>query len=283
MAPSMAEPVRAFVCGHPVAHSRSPLIHGHWLERLAIPGSYERIDIAPDAIRDFIDTLGERGFAGGNFTIPHKEAAFEAVDRRDEAAEMIGAVNTVWREDGRLLGSNTDAPGFSANLDHYAPAWRDGRKAAVLGAGGAARAVLFALLEAGYTDVRVVNRSVDRARELADRFGRKISAHSREAATDLFDDVDLLVNTTSLGMDGDKQSPADVSTLPESAIVTDIVYVPLVTPLLDAAAARGLQTVDGLGMLLHQAAPGFARWFGRMPEVTDELRALVIDDMGRHR
>ena len=248
MAPSMAEPVRAFVCGHPVAHSRSPLIHGHWLERLAIPGSYERIDIAPDEIRDFIDTLGERGFAGGNFTIPHKEAAVEAVDRRDEAAEMIGAVNTVWREDGRLLGSNTDAPGFSANLDQYAPAWRDGRKAAVLGAGGAARAVLFALLEAGYTD-----------------------------------DVDLLVNTTSLGMDGDRQSPADVSTLPESAIVTDIVYVPLVTPLLDAAAARGLQTVDGLGMLLHQAAPGFARWFGRMPEVTDELRALVIDDMGRHR
>ena len=279
----MAEPVRAFVCGHPVAHSRSPLIHGHWLERLAIPGSYERIDIAPDAIRAFIETLGERGFAGGNFTIPHKEAAFEAVDRRDEAAEMIGAVNTVWREDGRLLGSNTDAPGFSANLDHNAPAWRNGRKAAVIGAGGAARAVLFALLEAGYDDVRVVNRSVDRARELADRFGRKISAHSREAAVDLFDDVDLLVNTTSLGMDGDRQLPADVSSLPGSAIVTDIVYVPLVTPLLDAAAARGLQTVDGLGMLLHQAAPGFARWFGRMPEVTDELRALVIDDMGRHR
>ena len=143
--------------------------------------------------------------------------------------------------------------------------------------------MLFALLEAGYEDVRVVNRSVDRARELADRFGRKISAHSRDAAVDLFDDVDLLVNTTSLGMDGDRQLPADVSSLPGSAIVTDIVYVPLVTPLLDAAAARGLQTVDGLGMLLHQAAPGFARWFGRMPEVTDELRALVIDDMGRHR
>ena len=228
------------------------------------------------------DEAVHRLYAGA--AAPLVEAAFPGttrdgvVDRALLAARILGDADAIRRVEAIVH------PLVRADADAFlARARASGAPIAVLGAGGAARAVLFALLEAGYEDVRVVNRSVDRARELADRFGRKISAHSRDAAVDLFDDVDLLVNTTSLGMDGNKQSPADVSTLPESAIVTDIVYVPLVTPLLDAAAARGLQTVDGLGMLLHQAAPGFARWFGRMPEVTDELRALVIDDMGRHR
>lgn len=278
----MAERIRAFVCGHPVAHSRSPAIHGHWLQRHGIAGSYERIDVVPERISVFIAEMAAQGFAGGNFTIPHKEAAFAGVDRRDAAAEMIGAVNTVWLEEGRLVGANTDAPGFAANLDDHAPEWRQGRKAVVLGAGGAARAVLFALLDAGFTDVRVVNRSVARARELADRFGPRVSAHGQAAAGELLGDADLVVNTTSLGMDGNGELPADVTSIHGGAIVTDIVYVPLVTPLLAAATARGLKTVDGLGMLLHQAAPGFRRWFGIMPEVTPELRDLVIADMERH-
>lgn len=279
----MAETIRAFVCGHPVAHSRSPLIHGHWLERGGIAGSYQRIDVAPEHIAGFIAGMAGQGFAGGNFTIPHKEAAFAAVDRRDAAAEIIGAVNTVWLEDGRLVGANTDAPGFAANLDDHAPQWRRGRTAVVLGAGGAARAVLFALLDAGFGDVRVVNRSLDRARELADRFGSRVGAHGQAGASELLGDADLVVNTTSLGMDGNGELPADVAAIRPGAIVTDIVYVPLVTPLLAAAAARGLTTVDGLGMLLHQAAPGFRRWFGVKPEVTPQLRALVIADMERPR
>ena len=278
----MAKAVRAFVCGHPVAHSRSPLIHRHWLAKYRIGGAYERFDVKPEDIGDFIESLAGRGLAGGNFTIPHKEAAFAAVARCDEAAEMIGAVNTVWLEDGRLIGINTDAPGFAANLDDAMPEWRRGRMAAVVGAGGAARAVLFALLQAGYDDVRVVNRSVARARELADRFGRHVSAHNQDGARELLGDVDLLVNTTSLGMDGNADLPADVTLLPDKAIVTDIVYVPLITPLLAAAASRGLKTVDGLGMLLHQAVPGFEKWFGVTPEVTGELRARVITDMERH-
>lgn len=278
----MAEPVRAFVCGHPVAHSRSPLIHGHWLQIHGIAGSYERIDVMPEQIARFIAGMAAQGFAGGNFTIPHKEAAFAGVDRRDAAAEMIGAVNTVWLEDGRLVGANTDAPGFVANLDHQTPEWRQGRNAVVLGAGGAARAVLFALLDAGFSDVRVVNRSAARARELADRFGPRVSAHAQVAAGELLGDADLVVNTTSLGMDGNAELPADIESIHAGAIVTDIVYVPLVTPLLAAAAARGLKTVDGLGMLLHQAAPGFRQWFGAMPEVTPQLRNLVIADMERH-
>ncbi|RST88135.1 shikimate dehydrogenase [Aquibium carbonis] len=281
----MAEDIaRAFVCGHPVAHSRSPLIHGHWLASLGIRGSYEAIDVAPDDFADFLRGIASAGFTGGNVTIPHKEAAFAAVDGSDEASEMIGAINTVWIADGRLLATNTDWSGFSANLDEGAPAWVSGRRAVVLGAGGSARAILFALLRKGYREVRVVNRTVDRARELADRFGGRVSAHDWVALPELLADCDLLVNTTPIGMAGrDGSTPPDLALLPGAAIVTDIVYVPLLTPLLVAARARGLKTVDGLGMLLHQAVPGFARWFGQVPEVTAELRALVIADMERHR
>lgn len=279
----MAE-VRAFVCGHPIAHSRSPKIHSYWLQHYSIDGSYEAIDVAPADARTFFSSLAADGFAGGNVTIPHKEAAFEAVSWRDEAAEAIGAVNTLWLEQGRLCGGNTDAVGFAANLDERAPDWEKAGPAVVLGAGGAARAVIHALKARGFGDIRVVNRTVARAVELAERFGAGVTAHPTGATHELLGDAGLLVNTTALGMAGKAGSdelPADPEALPRHAIVTDIVYVPLETPLLAAARGRGLRTVDGLGMLLHQAVPGFERWFGRRPKVTPQLRDLIVADMAK--
>ncbi len=279
----MAENFRkAFVVGHPIAHSRSPMIHGHWLKTLGIAGSYEKIDIAPLEIDEFFSRLSENGFAGGNVTIPHKEAAFRAADDIDPAAELIGAVNTLWREDGRLKGANSDAPGFCANLDQNAPGWNKANVALVLGAGGAARAILFALKQAGIREIRLVNRTVERARELADRFGTGISAHAWDAVDELATDATLVVNTTALGMHGEGGLPLDVEKLPAEALVTDIVYTPLQTPLLKAAEERGLHTVDGLGMLLHQAVPGFEKWFDVRPQVTPQLRELIVADLEVH-
>ncbi|HEY6631440.1 MAG TPA: shikimate dehydrogenase [Rhizobiaceae bacterium] len=278
----MADVKKAFVCGHPIAHSRSPRIHGYWLEKYGIAGSYEAIDVSPENAAHFFATLGDNGFAGGNVTIPHKEAAYAAAAQRDEAAERIGAVNTLWFEDGVLNGGNTDAEGFAANLDERAPGWTMAGPAVVLGAGGAARAVIQALKERGFTDIRVTNRTLARAVELADRFGPGVSAHPAAATGELLADAGLLVNTTALGMagkEGADELPADPEMLPRHAIVTDIVYVPLETPLLRAAQRRGLKSVDGLGMLLHQAVPGFERWFGRRPQVTEELRAMIVADM----
>ena len=270
---------RAFVCGHPIAHSRSPLIHGFWLRHYGIAGTYEAIDVAPQDFARFAGSLREKGFAGGNVTIPHKEAAFAAVARHDAAAGMIGAVNTLWFEDDLLVGGNTDAEGFAANLDEHAAGWEKAGPAVVLGAGGAARAVVHALKQRGVADIRIVNRTRGRARELADRFGQGVSAHGVEATAGLLGDAGLLVNTTALGMHGNEELAADPQHLPAGAIVTDIVYVPLETPLLAAARRHGLKTVDGLGMLLHQAVPGFERWFGIRPEVSAELRALIVTDM----
>lgn len=276
----MAEvPLRAFVCGHPVAHSRSPLIHGHWLAEHGIAGSYERRDVAPDALPAFLRQLAAGGYVGGNVTIPHKEAAHRLVAWRDEAAEIIGAVNTLWFEDGRLCGGNTDAYGFAANLDAGAPGWGAGGIATVLGAGGAALAVVHALQERGFTDIRIVNRTLSRAEALVHRFRGGTSVHGWEAVPELLADTALLVNTTSLGMHGAPEAALDLDALPQKAIVTDIVYAPLRTPLLAAAARRGLATVDGLGMLLHQAVPGFERWFGVRPDVTDRLREIVVADL----
>ncbi len=279
----MAETAKkAFVVGHPIAHSRSPMIHGHWLRKYGIDGSYEAMDIDPADIAAFLVSLAERGFAGGNVTIPHKEAAFAAVARRDDAAELIGAVNTLWFEDGLLVGGNTDAHGFAANLDEFAPGWAANGPAVVLGAGGAARAVVHALKARGVDDIRIVNRTPSRAEELRDRFGAGVTAHGA-ATPDLLADAGLLVNTTALGMagkDGAGKLPADPAPLPAHAIVTDIVYAPLETPLLGLARARGLKAVDGLGMLLHQAVPGFERWFGRRPAVTPDLRAQIVADLG---
>jgi shikimate dehydrogenase len=270
---------RAFVCGHPIAHSRSPRIHQYWLRAYGIAGSYEAIDVAPESFSDFIASLQAKGFRGGNVTIPHKEAAFALADRRDEAAEAIGAANTLWLDGGRLFASNTDAYGFAANLDEYAPAWTDTRAAVVLGAGGASRAIIHALRSRSIRDVRVVNRTLARAVELTHHFGEGVSAHEPKALKEVLGGAGLVVNTTSLGMKGAGDLPADPVLMDDETIVTDLVYVPLVTPFLAAARDRGLKTVDGLGMLLHQAVPGFERWFGRRPEVTAELRAMTVSDI----
>ncbi|MBZ9770252.1 shikimate dehydrogenase [Mesorhizobium sp. CA6] len=270
---------KAFVTGHPIAHSRSPKIHGYWLAKYGIDGSYEAIDVAPADFAAFLKSLGENGYRGGNVTIPHKEAAFAGVARRDHAADEIGAVNTLWFEDGILCGGNTDGYGFAANLDEHAPGWAANGPAVVLGAGGASRAVIHALKERGVKDIRIANRTLARAEELSRHFGAGVSAHGAGALSELLADAGLLINTTSLGMHGDATLSADPAGLPDHAIVTDIVYVPLETPLLAAARARGLKTVDGLGMLLHQAVPGFERWFGRKPEVTPELRRMIVADI----
>jgi shikimate dehydrogenase len=265
--------------GHPVAHSRSPMLHGHWLETLRIPGRYERQDVAPDLFPGFLRGLAQHGYVGGNITVPHKEAAFRAVDACDAAAEAVGAVNTVWYESGKLVGSNTDGLGFMAHLDACAPGWdaHDGR-AIVLGAGGSARSIVHALLDRGAA-IAVVNRTLGRAEELARHYGHGVTAHSFADLPALLSRACLLVNTTSLGMTGQPPLAIDIEHLDTQAVVYDIVYVPLETPLLAAAKARGHRVADGLGMLLHQAVPGFARWFGVTPRVTPQLRALLETDI----
>lgn len=275
----MAEPRKAFVCGHPIAHSRSPMIHGHWLKQYGVAGSYQAIDVASEDFPQFVRSLAEEGYAGGNITIPHKEAAYALASRRDEAAEAVGAVNTLWLEEGRVVGGNTDVFGFLANLDEGAPGWQESRTAVVVGAGGASRGIVYGLKLRGISEIRIANRTVERAREVADHFGEGVSAHGSDALRELCADAGLLVNTTSLGMHG--ELPLDPAWLPGDAVVHDAVYVPLETPLLVAAKTRGLRTVDGLGMLLHQAVPGFEKWFGVRPVVTPELRALVVADIER--
>ena len=274
---------RAFICGHPVAHSRSPLIHRHWLREAGIAGDYVPKDVLQNDFARFFTEFAKDGYIGGNVTIPHKEVAFALAARRDDAAGIIGAANTLWLDGSDVNAGNTDWIGFTANLDDFSANWRETGNAVVLGAGGAARGVIHALQQAGISDIRIVNRTMARARELADRFGGDSTAHGWAALPELLGDAGLLVNTTSIGMEGHEGDVPDLATLPGDAIVSDIVYVPLQTPLLAAARARGLKTVDGLGMLLHQAAPGFERWFGVRPEVTPALRRLVLDSLEQHR
>jgi shikimate dehydrogenase len=246
---------------------------------LNLPGAYERADVGEGELAAFLSSLRERGYVGGNITVPHKETVFRLVSRRDAAAEAIGAVNTIWYERGSLVGGNTDAHGFITNLGLSVPDWdRFARQAVVMGAGGAARAVVHALRAVGLA-VALVNRTAERARLLAEHFGGEITVHSPEELPRLLPGADLLVNTTSLGMRGNPPLDLDLRPLKPEAIVYDIVYVPLETGLLKAARARGLRGVDGLGVLLHQAVPGFARWFGVTPRVTPELRALLEADI----
>jgi shikimate dehydrogenase len=275
----MAETAKAFVCGHPIAHSRSPMIHGYWLKEHGLDGRYERVDVAPADFPAFLEGMASRGYRGGNVTIPHKQSAFAFASRRDEAAEAIGAANTLWFEDGVLCAGNTDAYGFLANLDENAPGWDRARTGVILGAGGSARAVIHALQHRGFSEIRIVNRTVGRATGLANHFGAGVSAHGTAALAEVLGGAGLVVNCTSLGMKGDGGLPADPSLMADSAVVTDLVYVPLITPFLRAAQERGLKTVDGLGMLLYQAVPGFERWFGTRPQVTPELRRLIIADL----
>ncbi len=273
--------LRAFVVGHPIRHSRSPLIHGHWLAEHGIDGTYECIDVAPDAFEAFFRGLPGSGFAGGNVTIPHKEAAYRLADTLTPRAKRIGAVNTLIVEGDRVRGDNTDAPGFIAHLDQsLGEGWpeRIGGTALVLGAGGAARAIVVGLVERGLS-VRVANRSPERARALAELDPDHVAALAWEAVPEALAETGLLVNTTSLGMAGHPPLALDLAPLPDRAAVADIVYVPLETPLLAAARARGLAAVDGLGMLLHQAVPGFAAWFGLRPAVTPALRQKIVADL----
>ncbi len=268
---------KAFVIGHPIKHSRSPLIHGTWLAAHGIEGSYEPFDVAPDELPAFIERLRQDQFAGGNVTIPHKEAVFGLADEVDPLARTIGAVNTlVRRDDGRIRGFNTDYMGFLGNLDQSAPGWDRGLgRAIVLGAGGASRAVLVALRERGVGEIVLLNRTPDKAEGLAREIAGPFVAGPLGDYGKYAPGAGLVVNTTSIGMHGTRFDDLDLRLLPKTALVTDIVYVPLVTPLLADARALGLRTVDGLGMLLHQAVPGFEAWFGVRPAVTAELRAKV--------
>ncbi|AZN70316.1 shikimate dehydrogenase [Georhizobium profundi] len=277
----MTTPPAAFVVGHPIGHSRSPIIHGHWLKKHGIAGSYEALDVAQHDFSGFLDRLrsGEAGFVGGNVTMPHKEAAMRGADEIDPVAARLGAGNTLWRVDGRLHLTNTDGYGFLANLDQRAPGWDRGERAVVLGAGGASRAVIDALVERGFDRVDIVNRTVERAREIAGLFGPEAAAHGMEELSSLVRSADFFVNTSALGLDGSDVPSIDFTSMRPGAVVTDIVYAPLMTPFLKEAKAQGLPIVDGLGMLLHQAVPGFERWFGLRPDVTEEVRDLVIADL----
>jgi shikimate dehydrogenase len=257
---------RAGVIGWPVSHSRSPLIHGYWLQRYGIDGTYERHPVEPKDIANFLSTLRDRGFAGCNVTQPHKEAALAAASETRPAARAAGAANTLWFEAGRLVADNTDSAGFMNSLAAALPALQlDGATVSVVGAGGAARGIVFALLERGVGEVRIFNRTRDRAEAVAATFGPRVKPHDWSDRADRSRDASLLVNTTSLGMKGAGPLDMDVSALDSNCAVADIVYVPLETPLLAAARARGLAAVDGLGMLLHQAVPGFEKWFGVRP------------------
>ena len=275
---SATKPPAACLIGWPAAHSRSPLIHHYWLRTLGIAGGYVIEAVPPDEFKDFIFRLSLRGFVGANVTIPHKERAL-SLSKPDERARAVGAANTLWFADGELRSTNTDVEGFINNLDASAPGWDGCEEALVLGAGGSSRAVVFGLLDRGIKRVHLVNRTMERARALADQFGASVLPVAWDALGDILPRTGLLVNTTSLGMKGQPPLELDVGRLPSHAVVADLVYVPLDTPLLAAARAHGLKTADGLGMLLHQAVRGFELWFGRRPEVTAELRALVEADL----
>lgn len=274
--------LRACVIGHPVAHSRSPLIHNHWLSLHGIAGEYVREDISSAKIEAFLKAFPRSGYVGGNVTVPHKEIAFAAVDERDAVAEALGAVNTLWHKGGKLLGANTDVYGFLANLDESASRWSGQTKTAlVLGAGGSARAAIHGLLKRSVGNILLANRTPARAEQLTAHFGKRIAPIAIRDISSRLAETDLLVNTTTLGMRGEPPLEIDLARLKQGAIVYDFIYAPLETPLLAQARRRGHVIVDGLGMLLHQAVPAFERWFGVRPKVTPELRALVVADLKR--
>jgi shikimate dehydrogenase len=275
---SVTKPRAACLIGWPAAHSRSPLIHHYWLRTLGIEGGYNIEAIPPEGFAEFILHLAAHGFVGANVTRPHKERAL-ALSEPDDRARAVGAANTLWYDGAKLCSTNTDVEGFINNLDACAPGWDGASNALVIGAGGASRAVLFGLLERGIKRVHLANRTVARAQALADQFGAAVHPVAWNAIGGLLPGAHVLVNTTSLGMHGQPPLEIDIGQLPSDAVVADLVYVPLVTPLLAAAEARGLRRADGLGMLLHQAVRGFELWFGRRPEVTPELRALVEADL----
>ena len=275
---AVTKPRAACLIGWPAAHSRSPLIHHYWLRTLGIEGGYTIEAVPPEGFAEFVLHLSTHGFVGANVTIPHKERAL-ALSLPDARAGAVGAANTLWYDDGQLRSTNTDIEGFIHNLDACAPGWDGVSDALVLGAGGSSRAVVFGLIERGVARVHLANRTIERAQALADQFGARVHPVAWDAIGEILPRAGLLVNTTSLGMHGQPALEIDISRLPAHAVVADLVYVPLQTPLLLAAKARGLKTADGLGMLLHQAVRGFELWFGQRPEVTPALRELVEADL----
>ena len=273
---------RACVIGWPVEQSRSPAIHRYWLELYGIDGAYEKEAVRPEEFASFLGSLSDRGYAGANVTLPHKTEALRLATIADESARAIGAANTLWLDGtGRLNASNTDAYGFMTTLNQEAPHWNKGRAPVmVLGAGGAARAILYGLIAQGASRILLANRTRDRAEVLAGTFGPAVSVVDWDARNQALAGCGLLVNATSLGMSGKGPLDIEVEALPEDAVVADIVYSPLETPLLATARARRRQAVDGLGMLLYQAVPSFERWFGVRPQVTKELKAHVAATLG---
>lgn len=271
---------RACVIGYPIAHSRSPLIHGYWLRQHQIDGEYLRREVRPAEIEDFLQNFSSHGLIGCNVTLPHKEAAARNAKHVTAVVRALGVANTLWLEDGELHADNTDVAGFIAHLDDSIPGWQQRTEhAVVLGAGGAARSIVYGLKERGVDRLTIVNRSRDRAQELLRELKIDAAVADYDELASQLPSADLLVNTTSLGMKGQPPLKIDLGRLKAGAAVSDIVYAPLETELLRQARERGHPAVDGLGMLLHQAVPGFERWFGVRPEVTPELRALIEADL----
>lgn len=269
----------AGVIGQPVAQSRSPRLHGHWLQRYGIAGHYIPMPVRPEHLAEVLRALPKLGFVGLNVTIPHKEAALTLADSVTDRAALIGAANTlIFRPDGRIYADNTDGYGFIANLRQNQPDWQaDAGPAAVIGAGGAARAVVASLLDSGVQELRITNRTRLRSEQLRAEFGARVVVYDWAQAGNMLEGAATVVNATSLGMDGKQPLRVPLEALSADALVTDLVYTPLTTPLLAEARERGCRTVDGLGMLLHQAAPGFERWFGQRPEVDEAARQAVLE------
>ena len=273
---------RAGVVGWPIEHSRSPVIHRHWLGSHGIEGSYDKIAVEPEKAPTFFKQLATQGLVGCNVTVPLKEIAFVAADEREASAMAVSAANTLWLDDGKLCAANTDTYGFMTNLGEQAPGWQGaGRPVVLLGAGGAARAICLGFLQAGVDDIVVCNRTRERAERLAlDLDPRRIRVVDWEDRADCPSWASVVVNTTTIGMKGEGHLALDYASPDPQCVISDIVYVPLETDLLANARRAGLRCVDGLGMLLHQAVPGFERWFGVRPQVTDDLRKKVLADIG---
>ncbi|RMC35548.1 shikimate dehydrogenase [Paracoccus alkanivorans] len=269
----------AGVIGWPIAHSRSPILHGYWLKRYSIDGHYIPMPVLPENLAETLRALPRLGFVGVNVTIPHKEAVLTLADVVTDRAALIGAANTlIFRPDGKIHADNTDGYGFIANLRHSIPEWNpDQGPAAVIGAGGAARAVVASLLDSGVAELRISNRTRVRSEQIRAEFGARVIVYDWAQAGNMLENATTVVNATSLGMQGKQPLRIPLDALSADALVTDLVYTPLVTPFLAEAQIRGCRTVDGLGMLLHQAAPGFERWFGQRPAIDDETRRVLLE------
>lgn len=273
------QPQKAFVIGWPISHSLSPALHTYWLDFHEINGSYEKIAVPPEKLEEFLDNLPGSAFIGGNITIPHKEMAFGFIKDHKSAAIQLEATNTIWIEGSKLVADNTDGYGFTANLDDFSTDWRNAQSALVIGAGGAAKAVVISLTNAGIKNIVIANRTLSRAQDLAQKFGPSCRAGMLEELPVVLEKTNLLINTTSMGMKNQPPLKIDLAPMPADAIVTDIVYNPLQTPLLKQATSLNLIAIDGIGMLMHQAVPGFEKWFGVRPNVTPQLRAYMLKQL----